>query len=354
MRPCAVRSWLSFKTHPVRQLAQEWIESGRGVEVVSEMEFVAVRDLGCPTAQLLVNGVAKHAWLHRYSAPALQVHFDSLHEADLLASTAAAQRWRVGLRCHMPDERDARDLNFGGQFGLDAEEIVAAHQQLKAKGLEVEGLHFHLGQRRRRPDSYFRAFQYVVTLCQRVGLEPRYIDCGGGIDAAPDLDVAIDDLARAMAWARQELPSLGEVWVENGRYLTLSSAALIVRVLDIKNRPECRYLICDGGRTNHALDADNGPHPFVLRPERAGRAVLTTLCGPTCMTDDRLGRLMLPGAIVPGDLVVWLEVGAYHLPWETRFSHGLCAVVWCDGRGRLSLARAREGAREWSALWAAN
>ena len=60
------------------------------------------------------------------------------------------------------------------------------------------------------------------------------------------------------------------------------------------------------------------------------------------MTDDRLGRWMLPDTITLGDTIVWLNAGAYHLPWETRFSHGLCAVVWFDGDERMSVARSRE------------
>src|SRR3954464_2737573 len=38
-----VRSWLSFKTHPLLPLADAWLRSGRGVEGVSERELVMVR-----------------------------------------------------------------------------------------------------------------------------------------------------------------------------------------------------------------------------------------------------------------------------------------------------------------------
>ena len=185
-------------------------------------------------------------------------------------------------------------------------------------------------------------------------LNPAYIDCGGGIEPNLNSDRALDDLVSAAAWAKTHLPGLSEVWIENGKYLTRSSAALLVRVLDVKVRNECRYLICDGGRTNHALDADNGLHPLITCPERAGHPVLTTVCGPTCMTDDRLGRLLLPDTIAPGDLIVWLDAGAYYLPWETRFSHGLCAVVWADPSDTLSLARARETPETWSYSWTAS
>jgi hypothetical protein len=60
------------------------------------------------------------------------------------------------------------------------------------------------------------------------------------------------------------------------------------------------------------------------------------------MTDDRLGRWMLPETIDVGDVIAWLDAGAYHLPWETRFSHGLCAVVWLDEHEQPAIARARE------------
>ncbi len=74
---------------------------------------------------------------------------------------------------------------------------------------------------------------------------------------------------------------------------------------------------------------------------------LTTICGPTCMTDDILGRMPLPADITVGDVLVWSDAGAYHLPWETRFSHGLCAVVWCDENETTSLARRRERPEHW-------
>ncbi len=346
------RSWLSFKTHPVRQLASEWIRSGRGVEVVSEYEFAALRALGCPTDQLLVNGVAKHAWLMRYVVPGLRVHFDSVEEARALLSVAVEQRWRIGLRCHVPSERDGKDPKFGGQFGLSGDEVVDTQARLRSAGVEIEGLHFHLGQSERSAGAYDESMEYLAGLCARTGMVPRYVDCGGGIDANPDVDAAIDGLVSSIEWLQRRLPSpLIEVWLENGRYLTRSSAALVVRVLDVKDRKDSRYLICDGGRTNHALDADNGPHRVLVVPARAGRQVLTTIAGPTCMTDDRLARLMLPDTVVAGDAIVWLDAGAYYLPWETRFSQGLCAVVWADRAETLSLARARETPEQWSALW---
>ena len=347
-----VRSWLSIKTHPVAPLVKRWLSEGRGVEVVSEREFLMARSLGATVEQVLVNGPAKHAWLPSRSCPGLRVHLDSIGEADALLPIAARDRWRLGLRCHAPDERDARDPRFAGPFGLTAGEAVDVLGRARAAGVQVESMHFHLGQHAQQPDAWLRGVEHIGRICAAAHLTPRYLDLGGGVPTGAAAEAALRGVARAIARAREIFGAgLEEIWLENGRFVTESSAALVVRVLDVKPRDDSRYLICDGGRTNHALAADRGPHRMLLMPARQGAPTLTTICGPTCMTDDVLARLPLPADIAVGDVIAWLDAGAYHLPWETRFSHGLCAVVWCDEHGQLQLARERERPDLWSEPW---
>ncbi|MBA2353698.1 MAG: hypothetical protein H0V80_03410 [Acidobacteria bacterium] len=343
-----VRSWLSFKTHPLPRLLEWWTRSGRGVEVVSESEFATARALGCDVDQLLVNGVAKHSWLGRHPIEGLRVHFDSATEVDALMPLALRCRWRVGVRVHAPDERDRRDDRFGGQFGMTTDEAVHALHRLLAAGADVLSLHFHLGQHHHAAGAYRRAVEHAARVSDAAAFRPRFLDCGGGLPGPAEAAPALAELIDAIGAARSLFaPQLEELWLENGRFVTEQASALAVRVIDAKVRPDSRYLICDGGRTNHALAADAGPHPLLVLPARTGPARLTTVCGPTCMTDDVLARVPLPSDVAIGDVLVWLHAGAYHLPWETRFSQGLCAVAWCDHDEDLSLAREREQPEEW-------
>jgi diaminopimelate decarboxylase len=347
-----VQSWLSFKTHPLPPLVRKWIESGRGVEVVSEVELVAACRFGAASETLLVNGVAKQAWLRRRSMPRLRVHFDSLREIDALLDVAIGDRWRVGVRCQAPDERDARDPRFGGQFGMSAAEAVEALGRLTAAGAHVESMHFHLGQHPQSIDAYVNGVEMLARVCERARFAPRFIDLGGGLPSAAGAQPMLDGLVAAIASARYWFGGeLEAVWLENGRFITEASTALAVRVLDVKERDDCRYLICDGGRTNQALAADNGPHRLLTLPPRHGSPVLTAVCGPTCMTDDLLARVELPRDLGVGDLIAWMGAGAYHLPWETRFSQPLCAVAWSEGAGHLARARERERPEAWAAAW---
>ena len=126
----------------------------------------------------------------------------------------------------------------------------------------------------------------------------------------------------------------------------------MLRVTDIKDRSDCRFVICDGGRTNHALPADWEHHEILTVPSRTGPTVKTIICGPTCTAYDRLAVRDMPDEIAVGDCLVWLRAGAYHLSWETRFSHGLARVIWCDGDRRLRSVRPPESPAGWWGVWA--
>lgn len=355
-----VRHWLSFKTHPVAPLLRSWREEGGGVEIVSEYELLAALREGFEPEHILVNGVAKHTWLPRHPIHGLRVHLDSLAEARGLQALAGACRWHLGLRCQLTAGHDPDDQQFLGQFGLLPEEVSAAVCLLRRAGVEIEGFHFHIRTNVRSVSAYRDALGEISAACVRNGVRPSYVDCGGGLpvpaerayDQSPkDGDLDLVELGGVFDAFCERTPSVREIWLENGRFVTSDSTVLAVRVLDVKERPDCRYLICDGGRTNHALVSGWERHGVFTLPARNGPSCLTSICGPTCMVWDWLARTELSRDVQVGDCVVWMNAGAYHLPWETRFSHGHAAVVWCDEEERLSLARDREDFDGWWGAW---
>ena len=209
-------------------------------------------------------------------------------------------------------------------------------------------------------DCYRRAFEEVCDISKALDITPTYVGFGGGLPVPGERSVEhpsdpsdfdLSALKKVLQDVPQAMPSVREVWMENGRFVTARSAVLVVRVVDIKERPGCRYLICDGGRTNHALVSDWEIHDTVLLPPRSGPKVLTTICGPTCMAFDRLVRKRLPIDIRIGDYVIWMTAGAYHIPWETRFSHGLAKVLWYDQDGTITVAREKEEFGAWWLGW---
>lgn len=350
-----IRHWLSCKTQPLRPLLEWWQGMGRPIEVVSEFEYRAAMQAGFTAEQILVNGPAKHRWLPAHAVPGLWVNFDSPNELKALAPLAKKLKWRVGLRIRTSEEYDPETPEYPTQFGLGAEEMVEALKTLKRYKLQVEVLHFHLRTNVAAAVNYRRALLELRELCQQHKLMPRYIDCGGGFP--PEHVLGFDgqpvaqnfkwhELAELYAEVLHWFPSCEELWLENGRWFSARSGVVVVTVLDEKHTHAQRNLICDGGRTMNALVSTWEAHELLTLPERKGRTIMTTVNGPTCMAYDKLARRPLPASIRVGDRLIWMEAGAYHLAWETRFSHGQSAILWHDGK-KITQVRAAESFKEW-------
>ena len=350
-----VRPWLSCKTQPLRPLLQWWQAQGRGIEVVSEFEFQAALHEGFPPERILVNGPAKHHWLPRHGAPGLRVNFDSTAEARALAGQARRQNWSCGVRLHTRCEHDPEDPRFPTQFGLEPAAAKDTIRWLQKQRARLETVHFHLRTNVATAKVYQMALAQVAAVCRAAGFAPRYVDCGGGFPPrhvwarsghAVAADFDLTSMREVYARTLQTIPSAEEIWIENGRWLSAGSGILVVRVLDQKQRGRMRHLICDGGRTLNALVSTWEDHALLCLPERRGPATLTTVAGPTCMAFDQLARRPLPRNLRAGDHLAWLDAGAYHLPWETRFSHGHAAVFWHDGR-QVQEVRTRQTFEDW-------
>ena len=354
-----VRHWLSTKTQPLRPLLQWWKGQGRPIEVVSEFEYLAALKEGFAPESILVNGPAKHHWLPSHARPGLFVNFDSTAEAKALALLARKLHWTVGIRLLTAEEFDPENREWPTQFGLTSAEAIPLIRSLRRAGLNVQALHFHLRTNVASPSIYSRAVAEAAEFCRAARIVPRYLDLGGGFPpdhvltrdghpVAGDFDLAT--MAKVYADALREFPATTELWLENGRWLTARSGVLVVKILESKERRGMCNLICDGGRTMNALVSNWEDHELFSIPARKGEKRVTTVNGPTCMAFDQLARRPLPRSLRPGDHLVWMDAGAYHLSWETRFSHGLSTVLWHDSR-KTRVGRERESFGDWWALW---
>lgn len=354
-----VTHWLSVKTQPLPQLLSWWLSRGRPIEVVSELELQLALRMCCPADRLLVNGPAKHRWLHRHPLPGLNVNFDSVAEVSALGTLAARCRWRIGVRLNTRCEFDTDAPDFATQFGMTESELAKALPLLKRKRLTVEVAHFHLRTNLASHTDYLGGIDESLGILGRHGMTPPVLDIGGGFPA-PDVTVrrgarldasfSLRSLAEGLRTTRRRWPFIREFWMENGRWISGRSGALLVRILDAKERGAHRNLICDSGRTMNSLVSVWENHRLLTLPQRSGPERMTTVNGPTCMAYDKLARRPLPASLRPGDHLLWLDAGAYHIPWETRFSHGLCGIYWHDG-ATLSQVRAPESFEQWFSQW---
>ncbi len=351
--------WLSCKTQPVAPLLRWWRGQGRPIEVVSEFELRAALAEGFAPENILVNGPAKHHWLPRFARRGLSVNFDSPAELAGLQSLAGKLDWRCGLRLNTNEEFDPENPQFPTQFGFTPDEAVVALKKLLRTRIRLETVHFHLRTNVSSAQIYQRALAEVADTCRTAGFNPRYLDLGGGMPVRHvlsrggkvfDGEFGLRAFAEMLRQSAKAFPDLREIWLENGRFTSASSGALVMKILDVKERRGLRQLICNGGRTLNALTSLWEQHRILTVPNRSGVETPTVIHGPTCMAFDQLARLPLPRSLRAGDHLVWLEAGAYHIAWETRFSHGHAAVWWHDDRG-LRLAREPQSFENFWSQW---
>ena len=384
--------WLSFKTQPLRPLLNWWRAQGRPVEVVSEFELRTALAEGFTPENILVNGPAKHHWLPQLceapphpgllprggeggrrpdegdagnpgkfesSLQGLSLNFDSPAELAGLLPFAEKLNWRLGLRILTSEEFDPDNPQFPTQFGFAPDEAVTALKQLLNAKARIETIHFHLRSNLSSAQIFERAIAEAAEICRAAKFNPLNLDIGGGVPVPQiltrsgkilDGQFGLDAFAQMLRQSAKLFPGLRELWLENGRFVSASGGVLVVKILDVKERRGLRQLICDGGRTMNAMMATWEQHALIPLAERSGAEVLTAVCGPTCMAFDQLALIPLPRSLRAGDHLIWLDAGAYHLPWEIRFSHGHAAVCWHDENG-LRLARERQSFENFWSQW---
>lgn len=336
----SVSNWLSFKTLPLRSLLQWWLNTGLGVEVVSEFELIAAYREGFPPERIMVNGVAKHSWNERCWLDGLRVNFDSVTEIQSLSSVAKNKEWRVGIRFHPTVQKDPENRGFPDQFGIPADSFLYACDLLREHQITLDTVHIHLRSNVPNLSYYQTALLELDLSLNSTNIQLKCLDLGGGlpVEEVKQLDPAwhstfsLGDLDRILRFCKKTFPTVQEYVLENGRFVLSGSGVLVLTVNDIKEIGGVRYLICDGGRTNHALPSDWEEHEIEVLPNRSGDLVYTAICGPTCMAFDCIARKMLARDVSIGDKVLWFDAGAYHLSWETRFSRPLARVLWHSER----------------------
>ncbi len=355
----AFRHWLSCKTQPVAPLLRWWREQGRGIEVVSEFELRAAFKEGFTPQNILVNGPAKHHWLSHFELRDLAVNFDSPAELTALLPLAQNLNWRCGVRILTGEEVDPESPQFPTQFGFAPDEAVRALKKLLRSKVRTETVQFHLRSNVSTVAAYERAIVEVAGICCAAKFSPLHLDIGGGVPVRRiltrsskvyDGEFGLRSFAQMLRQAVKLFPGLRELWLENGRFISAGSGVLVVKILEMKERRGVRQFICDGGRTLNALMSVWEQHALISLAERGGAETLTVVHGPTCMAFDQLARVSLPRSLKVGDYLLWLDAGAYHLPWETRFSHGHAAVCWHDEHG-LRRVRERQSFENFWSQW---
>lgn len=270
-----------------------------------------------------------------------------LERIDRLA-LARETRARVALRVNPNiDAQSHPHISTGlntNKFGIALEAVgEIARRAATRAGLEVVGLHIHVGSQITDLGPLRRAADAIVDLARALradGISIDHVDLGGGLGVSYDGSPVPDAAEYAAALLPVVRGSGLTLILEPGRNIVAPAGVLLSRVVDVKEQP--------GGKTFVVLDAGmtelirpmlyNAFHRIEPVLASAGPEILCDIVGPLCESSDTLGReRRIPRPRV-GDLFAILDTGAYGAvmasnynrrtnPAEVLVDHGTWTVI---------------------------
>ncbi len=328
-------------------------EEGIGADVASLGELELARAAGLGGAELVVHGNNKDDVLLREAAKdAAPVVLDAPDEAELAAAAGVTQ---VLVRVTLGVDADTHEAvvtgHHGSKFGLPPAQAQAVVADALARGLDVLGLHVHVGSQlpdfRAQAETIRRLAEFAAVCREALGWEARVADLGGGfgIRHHPDDEVpaAAALASSAASTARDAFRETGlaepTVWLEPGRCLVGQAGVTLYRVGSVKRLDERIWVAIDGGMSDNPRPQLYGARYTALSALRADDEPdeVVSVAGMHCESGDVLiDDVSLPSPR-RGDLLAVPATGAYTLSMSSNYNAALrpAAALVHDGDARL-------------------
>ena len=341
------------KAFPNVALLRLFAEEGLGADVASAGELAFALAAGLDGARIVVHGNAKSDdELDAAAAAGATVALDAEGEAERAAKAGVR---RVLLRVTVGVEADTHEAirtgHHGSKFGLPPEGALRALESARALGLEVSGLHIHVGSQLANPAAHEETIALLAAFAARcrdeLGWTPEVVNAGGGFAVRHVLDeprAPLGELARSVfeavqrEWQRHELPR-PRVTLEPGRALVGQAAVTLYRARTVKRLDGVTWVAVDGGMSDNPRPQLYEARYTALSAARADEPATETVsvAGLHCESGDVLiDDVTLPPPR-PGDLLAIPVTGAYALAMSSNYNETPrpAAVLARDGEARV-------------------
>jgi diaminopimelate decarboxylase len=266
---------------------------------------------------------------------------DSFAELDRLERLAEGRAQRVMLRVTPGIKPTTHSYVQTGQvdskFGFAVDEVPRAVERCREVGLELRGLHAHVGSQ----VFELEVFERLAEMLAGMGDWPL-LNLGGGLGIAytdEDDPPSIEDYVEALL---RRAPEETTVLCEPGRSLVGNAGVTIYKVGTVKHIPGVRtYVSVDGGLADNLRPALYGTRYEAEIADRFGGDTLCTIAGMHCESGDILVRDVMLADPRPGDVLVTPVTGAYgHAMANNYNALPRPPVVFCrDGNARVVVRR---------------
>lgn len=342
----------SLKAFPNVALLRLLAAEGFGADVSTLGELAFARRAGIDGGRIVVHGNNKSDEELGAAAEAdvLFVVLDALDEAE---RAAAAGLRRVLVRVTPGIEADThekiRTAHHGSKFGLPPDDALRAAAAARKAGLEVAGVHLHIGSQLLDPRAGLETIDWLKDFAAREWV-PEVVDLGGGLgiryvegERPPEIrEFVATLLARLTDGWPGEPP---QVILEPGRSLVGQAGLTLYRVGVVKRASdEVTYVAVDGGMSDNPRPQLYGARYSALLANRADEEPVRAydVCGKHCESGD----VLIEGVRLPeprrGDLLAIPATGAYTLSMGSNYNAVPRPAAVLVGNGNARVIRSRE------------
>jgi diaminopimelate decarboxylase len=337
------------KAFPNVALMRLLAADGLGADVSTRGELEFALRAGVPGDRLVFHGNNKSdEELGAAATAGALVVLDSVEEVGR-AKEAGVRTVLVRLTPGIEAETHhaIRTAHVESKFGLGADDAVAAVRDATRQGLEVAGLHVHIGSQLTRTSESLLAVERLVDVAEHcrdeLGWTPPVFNLGGGLAVQYSLGAAIPEPAsfagELVTHLRAQWPDPARLILEPGRSLVGQAGVTLYEVGVVKRTGEVTYAAIDGGMSDNPRPQLYEARYEALLANRADEPSAGTyrIAGKHCESGDVLIQAVELPEPRRGDLLAVPATGAYTLAMASNYN-GVprpAAVLVTDGKAEL-------------------
>lgn len=311
----------AVKANPAAGILERLVQEGANFDAASRAEIEMCLAAGAAAGRITFGNTIKRPADIAFAHSIGITHFaaDAREELDKLAEHAPGAK--ICLRLIV--EASEADWPLSRKFGCTPDKALKLMDYAAARGLQVEGLSFHVGSQTREPRMWAGTLDQVARVwhqAEDAGHKLTLLNIGGGFPASYGAEMLpAEDYAReVMELVTARFGDVPEIMAEPGRGLVAEAGAIAAEVLLVSRKHDDdlhRWVYLDIGMFSGLAETMDEAIRYRIT---TGRDHETTgpciLAGPSCDSADVLYErkpYQLPLGLKGGDRVVIHSCGAY-------------------------------------------
>ena len=327
------------------ELLRVLADEGVGADVSTLGELAFARGAGISGDRIFFHGNNKSGEELRAAADARATVVLDASDEPARAAQAGVHRVLVRLTpgVEAATHRSIRTAHDESKFGLAPDAALRAIADARDLGLDVAGVHFHVGSQLARVDESLLAVERLLAFCERaneqLGWTPQVLDIGGGLGIRYAHDEHVPEIGEFVSPLVDRLPSDVQVVLEPGRSLVGRAGVTLYRIGVVKESGGVSFVAIDGGMSDNPRPQLYGARYEALLANRADELAdgVYRVAGKHCESGD----VLIDAAELPrprrGDLLAVPATGAYTLAMGSTYN-GVprpAVVLVRDGEARV-------------------